>query len=191
MLIHFIRHAQTENNLNRIVQSRTDSRLSDIGYRQSLELKQRLSKITFTNIITSTSQRTFDTVSNIQPEIVRSQSLDIIELDMGLLESTKIDERFDDLIFEKVTNCNTYQNKQILSETILSVEYRLIRFLQNLYYTNDNILVCSHGFTLSVLRSLLTNQSTTFNLVNHKPQHCHGFIVDIISPTKVNNLSLF
>lgn len=92
MKLHFIRHAESTANINRIVAGQTDSPLSDVGLSQAEELSTRLPK--FDLVISSPLMRAIKTAEiatsgKYAKEIVTLDNL--MERHWGELEGTGFD----------------------------------------------------------------------------------------------------
>ncbi|MFC1533189.1 histidine phosphatase family protein [Thermodesulfobacteriota bacterium] len=82
--VHFIRHGQTDWNLEGRIQGQSESRLTELGRKQALNLCKRLDSITFDSVYSSSSIRAYDTaqilINNRSVEIRKLDSLREIEL---------------------------------------------------------------------------------------------------------------
>ena len=68
MDLHLIRHGQTDWNEERRVQGQSDSRLTQLGEEQAVELGQRIQLVEFDKAFCSSSLRTRQTAANLFPD---------------------------------------------------------------------------------------------------------------------------
>ncbi len=68
MDLHLIRHGQTDWNEERRVQGQSDSRLTQLGREQAIELGQRIQLVEFDKVFCSSSFRTRQTAANLFPD---------------------------------------------------------------------------------------------------------------------------
>ena len=68
MDLHLIRHGQTDWNEKRRVQGQSDSRLTQLGEEQAVELGQRIQLVEFDKAFCSSSLRTRQTAANLFPD---------------------------------------------------------------------------------------------------------------------------
>ena len=94
MDLHLIRHGQTDWNEERRVQGQSDSRLTQLGREQAIELRQRIQLVEFDKVFCSSSFRTRQTAANLFPERrVEIEYLDNLrEIFLGPWEGTLYDE---------------------------------------------------------------------------------------------------
>ena len=94
MDLHLIRHGQTDWNEERRVQGQSDSRLTQLGEEQALELGQRIQFVEFDKVFCSSSLRTRQTAANLFPDSrVEIEYLDNLrEIFLGPWEGALYDE---------------------------------------------------------------------------------------------------
>ena len=94
MDLHLIRHGQTDWNEERRVQGQSDSRLTQLGEQQAVELGQRIQLVEFDKVFCSSSLRTRQTAANLFPYSgVEIEYLDNLrEIFLGPWEGTLYDE---------------------------------------------------------------------------------------------------
>ena len=61
--LYLVRHGETEDNVNQIMQGQTQGRLTKKGIAQAQELRDRMSSESFTAIIASDLKRSVDTAA--------------------------------------------------------------------------------------------------------------------------------
>lgn len=94
MDLHLIRHGQTDWNEKRRVQGQSDSRLTQLGEEQAVELGQRIQLVEFDKAFCSSSLRTRQTAANLFPDSrVEIEYLDNLrEIFLGPWEGALYDE---------------------------------------------------------------------------------------------------
>ena len=94
MDLHLIRHGQTDWNEERRVQGQSDSRLTQLGEEQAIELGQRIQLVEFDKAFCSSSLRTRQTAANLFPDNrVEIEYLDNLrEIFLGPWEGSLYDE---------------------------------------------------------------------------------------------------
>ena len=94
MDLHLIRHGQTDWNEERRVQGQTDSRLTQLGEEQAIELGQRIQLVEFDKAFCSSSLRTRQTAAQLFPDSrVEIEYLDNLrEIFLGPWEGALYDE---------------------------------------------------------------------------------------------------
>ena len=94
MDLHLIRHGQTDWNEERRVQGQSDSRLTQLGEEQAVELGQRIQLVEFDKAFCSSSLRTRQTAANLFPDSrVEIEYLDNLrEIFLGPWEGALYDE---------------------------------------------------------------------------------------------------
>lgn len=144
MNLYMVRHGETEWNNQRKIQGRADTPLNEIGKKQALETRDKLSNIDIDLIICSPLVRAKQTA-----EIINSgRKIDIIyddritERSFGKLEGHSInDYNFNEF-------WDYYKNVEFEDiETMHDLFNRVYRFLDDIIskYNDKNILIVSHG----------------------------------------------
>ena len=149
--IYFVRHGESEANLNdTFAGQRDDSLLTAKGNMQAQETgkKLKLMNINFDKIISSPLQRAKQTAEEIVKILDYEKELEInsgiIEYDMGDLSGAKI--RY--VSSEELANTKN-------SEQVIDFEKRLNEFFINLQQgTEENILVVGHGIVSKMLKNI-------------------------------------
>ena len=92
--LHLIRHGQTDWNEERRVQGQSDSRLTQLGEEQAIELGQRIQMVEFNMVFCSSSLRTRQTAANLFTDSrVEIEYLDNLrEIFLGPWEGSLYDE---------------------------------------------------------------------------------------------------
>ena len=165
MKIILVRHAQTEDNFNNIMQGRRNNTLNDTGRRQCQKLRKKLSSIKIDYCYTSPLVRCVETsfiLIGDRAEMIRDDRL--IERDLGELEGK---ERT-----KEVYDVNKYWDYDLNSsdfgvEPIKDVINRcsdFLEYIKNKYPKDTTILIVSHSAPVKALKLLLENKELKGNL---------------------------
>jgi phosphoserine phosphatase len=177
MTIYIIRHGETEMNRLGIVQgSGVDSDLNDVGRQQAQLFHEYYKDVHFDAILTSKLKRTHQTVAPfLEKGIVWEQFAELNEISWGTHEGKAPDpnnrQAFDNLM--KAWNSGNYDARIEGGESARELADRLqivVAHFGNLKVVKRNVLVCTHGRTLSCLVALLHNVSL-HEMRNHKHQN--------------------
>jgi len=153
MKLYFLRHASTETAENGLSHYGTNPSLSVKGKEESLSFYNLYSGIDFSCIYCSESVRTQETVSDFGVDIQVDHRLN--ELNWGQDPNLIIDE-ISKVVREwrkgklevKTSGGESYQD-------IVEKFIRFLSYLESKHGADDNILICSHGRTLSIIISYL------------------------------------
>ena len=161
--IYFIRHGQTDYNLNKIVQgSGIDSELNETGRRQAKWFFDFYKDEGFDQIIISTLQRTQQTVQHFIDKGVPFEKTALInEINWGIHEGKKGDaqmrQNYLDLI-EHWSNDRLHEGIEE-GETGQQLIDRCTEFLEMIKGRRESkILVCTHGRTMRCLMMLVKGE---------------------------------
>lgn len=157
MLRLFItRHGETEWNVQKILQGRKDSQLTEIGINQAELLAERLKDIEFNKIFSSQSGRAVKTAEIVRGskeiEIIKAE--EIMEMSLGKWEGRRVEET-KELYPERFgyfwEQPELYTSDD--SETFYDVRDRAVGFLSEITKKHQagNILIVTHGVTLKVI----------------------------------------
>lgn len=155
-----MRHGETIENKNRIVQGQRDGTLSELGEKQVLKLAQKLKNEKFSAIYTSDLGRcvkTTDAVTTYHKNTPIIKSRDLREFKFGILEGLPLaskKHRFSRLGIKLPL-------KLFGIESPRSVRLRIKKFLNSAYtkHHNERILIISHGGPIRMMRSIFENKS--------------------------------
>lgn len=167
MIITAVRHGETEGNIQQITQSHAPGKLTEKGIEQARTLASLLQNEDFDYIYSSDLQRAIDTAFIIglhHPELKINISAKLRERDLGKLDGVSYASiPYDVFDASNIDNCAPG------GESWREVMYRLAELLNTIYkYSPEaHILIISHGWTLKVLRSLLTEMSLEDSLANY------------------------
>ena len=163
MKIILVRHAQTEDNFNGIMQGRTNNLLNDTGRRQCQKLRDKLAPIKIAYCYMSPLVRCVEAAFILigdRAEMIRDDRL--IERDLGKLEGKK----------REVYDVNKYWDYDLNSndkgvEPVRDVISRCSDFLEyvkNKYSSDTSILIVTHSAPCKALKLLLENKELKGNL---------------------------
>ena len=163
MKIILVRHGQTEENFNDIMQGRSDNLLNDTGRRQSQRLREKLIDKKIDYCYTSPLVRCVETAFILigdRCEMIRDDRL--IERDLGKLEGKK----------REVYDVNKYWDYDLNSndkgvEPVRDVIDRcsdFLEYIKNKYPKDTNILIVTHSAPVKALKVLLENKELKGNL---------------------------
>lgn len=164
MNITAIRHGQTEGNRAQIVQSHSPGVLTKEGIEQAETVGRFLKNVHFDSVYCSDLQRAVDTASVITSyfdgaEVIHTP--DLRERSLG-----ELDGRPYAAIPEELLVANDLMLHAKDGESWHDVEVRLVRILNVIFdkCPEGNVLIVSHGWTLRLLRSMLTDMSLADSL---------------------------
>jgi phosphoserine phosphatase len=154
--IYFIRHGQTEWNLEKRLQGHMNSPLTKDGEKQAKNLSNHLEKLQFDAIYSSSSQRAIETTKIILKSKVEIIQLDELrEINMGIWEGKKIQRIQDD----DADNYQQFFEEPHLykpansGETFNGLLKRMVSTLEEIISNNKGkkILIVSHRFSLKTI----------------------------------------
>ena len=163
MKIILVRHGQTEDNFNGIMQGRINNLLNDTGRRQCERLRDKLSNIKIDYCYMSPLVRCVETAFILigdRCEMIRDDRL--IERDLGSLEGKN----------REVYDIDKYWNYDINSsdlgvEPIRDIIDRcedFLNYIKNKYSSDTTILVVTHSAPVKALKLLLENKELKGNV---------------------------
>ena len=161
--IYFVRHGQTDYNLNHIVQgSGINSSLNATGRSQARAFYQYYQNVPFDLVITSALQRTAQTMQPfIDIPIPHYEDPNINEINWGEHEGMKFNPKMGDTYKNLIKNWS--ENKLDAAvpngESARALLTRCTTFLDKVkVLEGKNILVCTHGRTLRSLMTLVNGE---------------------------------
>lgn len=161
--LYFTRHGETKWNVEKRLQGRLNSDLTENGIQDAKFLGQRLANIDFEAVIASPSKRTVDTAMLIMGERTLLYKTDerLMEINLGNWEGRTIDE----LMETETELYHLYQEHPTqfrgTGESFEDVRLRLEAVLKDLEatYSNGNLLIVTHGVVIKVLQAICKNNS--------------------------------
>lgn len=152
---YFVRHGQTQFNVQHRLQGQCDSPLTQLGIQQVLQTKEKLKNIHFDTCFTSISERARDTA-----ELIVDNTIPIIwkdglkEINFGLLEGSSYledwqnhEERFYDVHYSDVQGEDLEDVKQRI--------YVCMRNIVDQVQAGETVLLVSHANIYTVLLEAL------------------------------------
>ena len=155
MKLIIVRHGQTEENANGIIQGRSEGRLNEKGLEQARKIALDLKDEKIDVIFSSDLRRAKDTTEEIAKfhdvpvhytELLRERS-------SGIFDGRPVAEMKK---FREENNIPQEIFKPQSGESFLEVEKRLRTFMDNLYreYSNKTVLISTHGAVIRTLYSI-------------------------------------
>ena len=141
--IYFVRHGQTDYNLNEIIQGATDIELNETGIKQAYEAKEKLKNIKFDKIYSSPLKRAKKTADIIGEERNIEVEVDerLKEISFGINEGNKFGS-YDYHGFWNYHEPHLYPE----AEDVRDFVKRVSNFLDSLKDVDaENILLVAHG----------------------------------------------
>jgi broad specificity phosphatase PhoE len=162
MKITLVRHGQTIENRDHIVQGQTPGQLSELGMMQAQALAQTLASREFTAIYSSDLTRCVDTARYIrkqaseEPLVLRAE---LREMAFGAYEG-----RATASVAWPLLKQNLLGIKITGAESWADLRARVKPLLNELYATHptESILIVTHGGPIRVIRSLVSNRRVDF-----------------------------
>lgn len=143
MKLFVVRHGETENNVLRIVQGITDSKLTENGIKAAEKLKTLIKDKKITRIISSPIKRAYLTAQIISGGKLPINVDDRLkERNWGLNEKVSLDKVDRVIYWDYYLNCDDY-----MIEPIQDFMARIRECLWELKmkYDNENILIVTHS----------------------------------------------
>lgn len=168
MSIYVVRHGQTDWNLQKKVQGRKNLSLNENGIEQAKELKDNLTGIKFSKVISSPLKRAKETAEILAPGMVIEDDR-ITERDFGEFEGLNIKEFDADEFWNYESNCQ-YKS----AENIRVVFNRVYNFLEKLKseHGDEDILLVTHTGILVVINTYFYGMPEDGDLFNMDLKNC-------------------
>jgi broad specificity phosphatase PhoE len=156
VIIHLIRHGQTDHNRSGLTLGRADVPLNELGRRQAAALGAKFADHPLGAIYSSPLSRTYETARAIAGE--RDVPLyardELLEMDVGETENitfAELRERYPEFLLQWGSD-SPEEARMPGGESLLDVAARLEPFLADLRaITHDHIAVVTHNFVLKLL----------------------------------------
>lgn len=191
MKIFFVRHGESEANLNGLFCGSTETKLTEKGENQAIEVANKLSSEVFDKIYTSPLSRAYDTALAIckyqktEIEIVNG----LIEENFGMFEGlsySEIKEKYPELVLEWNENPVTFTFPK--GESLVSFYDRTIKTYNKLInnFQGENMLIVAHS---GIIRSILTCEisETLDHYWKYKVENCKVTILEYSDGYKILN----
>ncbi len=167
-MIYFVRHGQTDWNLQQKLQGRADIPLNENGIAQAQQIAKQLCDVKFHKVFCSPLKRALQTCQTITNcPIVADDRL--IEREFGEFEGLTL-ERFDNCKF-----WNSSLNQQFdRAESVFQVIERVYDFLNEVTtkYSGQNVLVVCHGGVGMVFQSYFLGKPADGNYYKYLVGNC-------------------
>lgn len=163
MLLHLIRHGQTDWNAIRKIQGQTESNLDDTGREQAAALGKELTDTTFVHVHVSSSQRTRETAAGIfaNHDVPMQFHDDLREMRLGRWETLMWPDVERDEA-EMVGHYVQFDNDMFDvdgAERLLEMQQRGVAAVERVIKTENergtptgaNVAIVSHGFLLRAI----------------------------------------
>ena len=173
-MIYFVRHGQTDSNVNGIIQGQLDSPLNDEGLRQALITANKLKGIKIEVIYSSPLKRAYRT----SEEINKFHKVDIIledrikEQNAGSATGSKYSDATKEEIEDFMNNPHKYG-----AESFQDLYNRNIEFYKSIEDSNQNILIVSHSGVWKMLKRYNSNLG-----INDKVEEIENCEIKILKP---------
>ncbi len=189
MKLYFIRHGESEANIQHVISNRESPfRLTELGREQATTLAQNLENIPITAIYSSPVLRARETAEILSQSLQLSYQVTeaLREYDCGILEDKSDEEawKLHGEIAEDWTVNHNYLRKPEGGENFLDIKKRFIPFIENLtdHHLNlqNHILFVSHGGLLQLmLPEIFTNIDDAF-VRSHGIGHTQCIIAELL-----------
>lgn len=160
--IYLIRHGETDNNKNKILQGgNTDISLNDVGRKQSTHFYTAYKILPFQKIYTSALKRSIESVEKfIADGIPHTISKELNEISFGIYDGIACSEGRNSL-YQKLTK--EWENGNLRAkleggEHPLEVKSRLEKFITSIISKEEElILICMHGRAMRIFLTIILN----------------------------------
>uniref|UniRef100_A0A2P2IG40 Histidine phosphatase family protein n=1 Tax=Hirondellea gigas TaxID=1518452 RepID=A0A2P2IG40_9CRUS len=156
--IHFIRHGQTEWNIEKKLQGHLNSSLTEEGIEQTKILYEKIKHINFNKIYTSPQGRAVQTAKILrgEREIQIFKVEEFMEMGFGNVEGIEKERfkiKYPKPFMNLWTDAIKYDPSAFGGESFVEVKKRALKGLEKLIKENvsGNIMVVSHGMILKII----------------------------------------
>lgn len=171
MKITLVRHAQTDQNYEGILQGRANNLLNDTGRRQCQKLREKLKDVSFDLCYMSPLVRTVETAFILVGDRVETFPDDrLLERNLGELEGKSHDLYDAKKYWDYDLNCS-----DLGVEAVQDIFKRCEDFLDYVTkkHPNGHILVVTHASPLRALRHLILHHDLHSNLLDKEFDNCY------------------
>ncbi|MEH7455037.1 histidine phosphatase family protein [Gottfriedia acidiceleris] len=158
LTIYLTRHGETVWNIENRLQGSRDSELTASGISDANLLSERLAKVSFSKIYTSSSKRAVTTANllTINPSIPIIEEYDLKEINFGDWEGKtkkEINECFESEFESLWKTPHLYDHSRHQGESLLDLRERVGNVIQNILKSNEegNILIVTHAVVLATI----------------------------------------
>lgn len=171
MRIFLVRHGQTDWNVKKLMQGRTDIQLNDTGIAQALDVKEKLKNKNIDICFSSPLSRAFLTAKIITDlDIILDERL--IERDAGNLEGK------DSKLYKTINYYDFKSNSNEYGvENVKNLFARATNFLNEIKekYYDKTILIVSHGATIRALHFVIKGYDENTDFLELNVPNCCVF----------------
>lgn len=179
MKIYFVRHGQTDWNLEQKMQGgESEKDLNETGIEQAKQACEKIKNLKYDIIIRSPMKRVEQTTNIINerkkvPIIIDER---LRERKLGKLEGHIVTEEIENNIWDYELNYNIQGG-----ENLHDFEKRILEFIQEIKqkYNDKTILVVAHGGVAKLLIANLWGMPESKNLIEIKVRNCEILEFDI------------
>lgn len=163
MKLYLIRHGETDQNKNEVIQGRGDFLLSKAGINQSIEAGKTLKSLNyhFTKAYSSPLSRAKDTLKNILDTMGLNLDIkienDLIEREFGELEGMKLTPYVRSLVVGD--NAKGFEKKEVLFKRIKNVLLKIISESSE----DDEIIIVTHSHVIKPVLMMIDDKTYNFN----------------------------
>ena len=157
-MLYFVRHGETEWNVERRIQGQLDSKLTKNGIEKVKLLSEHLKQIEWETVYSSPLGRAYQTAQLLSPttEIIKDHRL--MEMHLGDFEGVLWSEMKEKqrTLYEYYWR-NPSQFKHPSSESFYDLKERVTDFLHEIseQHQEGNILIVTHGVVIQVLQLII------------------------------------
>lgn len=169
MKLYVLRHGETEENTNGIMQGNMDTKLNENGRKQAENLVEIIKQKNIDLIISSPKDRTIETAKIVAPNVPMITDDRLLSRDHGEFEGMKRDE----------VNLNDYWNikknlKYERAERISSMFNRISSLLEDILekYKDKNILLVTHSGICRILYYYFNGFPEDGDLLGYESYNC-------------------
>ena len=172
MKIYYVRHGQTDWNLERKMQGGgTEKALNETGIKQAQETREELENIKYDIVICSPMHRAMQTaeIINKGKNVQVTTDERIRERKLGKLEGHEITDEIEKRIWDYDLN---YQIPE--GENLHDFEKRILEFLKEMKqkYSDKTVLIVAHGGVAKVLKTHLYGMPKSKDLSEIEMKNC-------------------
>ena len=179
MKIYYIRHGQTDWNIERKMQGgESEKDLNETGIEQAKQAREKIKELNYDMIIRSPMKRVEQTTNIINekkdvPIIIEER---IRERKLGELEGHVVTDELENNIWDYELNYNINGG-----ENIRDFEKRILEFIQEIKqkYKDKTILVVAHGGVAKLLIANFCGMPESKNLIEIDVKNCEILEFDI------------
>ena len=142
--LHFIRHGQTKENLQKIWQGHTETALDLIGLEQAVNVSKRLKN--YNQVFSSDLKRAVETANHISSKVEKRKELR--EVDVGSFVGKKVSETYSNnplILKSLIDDSFTFPNGESMKDFRGRVKHEL-DYLFSQTKENETSIIVTHGF---------------------------------------------